>query len=335
MLMADFKIEILNQNKEDKELELFLSRSDNCTIFHRPSFLAYHDISKFTRFRDFEYQHFIFRNDKNKISAFIPGASYVSEENKRIYKTPFYSSYGGIVYDSQFKFADFEKIIDLFIEFLKSENTNEIYFTQTADCYCGEKSEKNNYISYILKLKGFELTNIEMILVKKTCDDFTGSFHNTIQRQIKQALNNGIEFRAENKITDESYSLLVKSQSRLGGNPTHSIEELKLISNYFPENIITFSALHKGSIAAGIIGFLGNRNALNTFYIFDDEEQRDIKGMQFVYYNVLNWAKDKNIKFVDFGPATFGLTPHYSLINYKEKYGSIPMLRNTFTLRYA
>ncbi len=334
MLMADYKIEILNQNKEDKELELFLRGADNCTIFHRPAFLAYHDKCKFTGFKDFEFQHFVFRNDINKITAFIPGTSYISEENKRIYKTPFYSSYGGIVYDTQFKFGDFEKIIDLFIEFLKSENTNEIYFTQTADCYCGEKSEKNNYISYLLKLKGFELTNIDMILVKKTGDDIINSFHNTIQRQIKQAMKNELEFRAENKISEEIYSLLVKSQIRLGGNPTHSIEELKLICDTFPENIITFSALHKGRITAGIIGFLGNSNTLNTFYIFDDEDQRDIKGMQFVYYNVLNWANEKKIKYVDFGPATFGLTPHYSLINYKEKYGSIPMLRNTYTVRY-
>jgi len=332
--MAEFKVEILKENTEDMELESFLSKSQNCTIFHRPVFLAYHDKAKFNSMKEFSFRHFVFRNEKSNITAFIPGAEYLSGENKRTYKTPFYSSYGGIVYDNQLKFDDFEKIIDLFLDNLRADNFNEIFFTQTADCYCGDQSEKNNYISYILKLKGFDLTNIEMILVKNTEGDFTGNFHSTIQRQIKQALKNDLVFKAEKEIPCESYKLLEKSQTRLGGKPTHSFEELKIIQDLFPENIITFSTLHKGKVISGIIGLLGNQNTLNTFYIYDDEEQRELKGMQFTYYNVLNWAKDRNIKYVDFGPATFGLKPHYSLINYKEKYGSIPMLRNTYIVKY-
>ena len=332
--MAEFKVEILKQNTEDRELELFFNQSDNCTIFHRPKFLNYHNKEKFSSLKDFSFYHFIFRNEKNNISAFIPGAVYVSEENRKVYKTPFYSSYGGIVYDTQLKFEELEKIIDLFLINLRSENINEIYFTQTADCYCGELKEKNNYISYILKLKGFDLSGLEMILVKNTGEDFYSSFHNTIQRQIKQAQKNDLEFRAENLVSADTYGLLIKSQDRLGGRPTHSYEELNTINRLFPGNIISFTTLYNNKVIAGIVGFLGNHNTLNTFYIFDDEDQREHKGMQYTYYNVLNWAKERNIKFVDFGPATFGLKPHYSLINYKEKYGSIPMLRNTFSIRY-
>lgn len=332
--MAEFKVEILKQNTEDRDLEIFLNQTENCTIFHRPKFLNYHDKKKFSAMKDFTFYHFLFRDEKNNIIAFVPGAVYTSEQNRKVYKTPFYSSYGGIVYDTCLKFEEMEKIIDLFLNNLRSENINEIYFTQTADCYCGELKEKNNYISYILKLKGFDLSGLEMILVKNTGEDFYSSFHNTIQRQIKQAQKNDLEFRAENIITDETYSLLLKSQDRLGGTPTHSYEELNTISSFFPGNIVSFTALYKNKVVAGIVGFLGNQNTLNTFYIFDDEDQRELKGMQFTYYNVLNWAKERNIKYVDFGPATFGLKPHYSLINYKEKYGSIPMLRNTFSIRY-
>ena len=332
--MGEFKVEILKENTEDKELELFLNQSQNCTIFHRPSFLAYHDKAKFSAVKEFSFRHFIFRNEKNNISAFIPGAEYLSEDNKKIFKTPSYSSYGGMVYDTKLKFDEFEKITDLFIDDLKVNNFTEVFFTQTAECYCGNQSILNNYLSYILKLKGFELINIEMILVKIIDADFTANFHGTIQRQIKQALKNDLIFTVEKEITEESYNLLKKSQKRLGGEPTHSFEELKIIHELFPEDILTFTTLYNSKIIAGIIGFVCNRDVLNTFYICDDEDQRDLKGMQFTYYNVLLWAKDNNIKYVDFGPATFGLKPHYSLINYKEKYGSIPMLRNTYSFKF-
>ena len=332
--MAEFKIEILKENTEDNELKAFLNHTDNCTIFHRPEFLAYHSKEKFNSFKEFSFCHLIFRNEKNNITAFIPGAIYLSDDNKKIYKTPFYSSYGGMVYDIQLKFKDFEQITGLFISYIKTENVQEIYFTQTPDCYCGDESEKNNYISYLLKLNGFDLVNLEMIFVKKTNDHIIDGFHNTIKRQIKQALENNLEFRSDGKITDEAYKLLEKSQSRLGGKPTHSFEELNLIQNSFPDNIVTFSTLHNGKLIAGIIGFICNPRVLNTFYIFDDEANRELKGMQFTYYNVLNWANERKIKYADFGPATFGLKPHHSLINYKEKYGSLPLLRKTYYVRF-
>ena len=332
--MAEISFEILKENSESDELKAFLDKTENCTIFHKPSFLGYHDKNKFNVLSGFTFYHFLFRDEKSNIIAFIPGAVHLTAEGKKIFKTPFYSSYGGMVYDETLKFDEFEKIIEIFLSGLQKENIKEIIFTQTADCYCGSKSDMNNYISYILKLKGFELANIEMIMVKQTEGDTAVNFHGTIQRQIKQAIKNELQFKAENMFSSKSYELLEKSQKRLGGKPTHSLDELMLLFNLFKDKLIAFSTLKDDMLIAGMIGFVCNKNVLNTFYIFDDEEKRELKGMQFTYYNVLQWAKERSFSYVDFGPATFGLIPHYSLINYKEKFGSVPMLRNTFTANF-
>jgi hypothetical protein len=327
--MPDYQCEILSDNKENKELKAYLDDAPNSTIFHRPEFLSYHDTDKFKSYSEFSFCHAIFRDEKNKITAFIPGATYLNESGIKIYKTPFFSSYGGLVYGNELKFTDIEKILDLFTDTLLRENVREIKFTQTADCYSGE-DKRNNYISFILKSRGFDLSDIEMILIKPAEADFEKSFHNTIQRQVRQAFKNDLEFKAGYGGDRDSYDLLAKSQERLGGRPTHTFEELELISRKFPESVVRFGTFHKDKLIAGITGFICNRNVLNTFYIYDNEYSRDLKGMQFTYYNVLKWANETGLSYIDFGPSTFGLKPHYSLISYKEKYGSIPMLRQTF-----
>jgi len=330
--MAEYFLEIQNDNTESEELKFFLENTTNSTIFHRPLFLSYHNESKFAELKNFKFCHLIFR-DKNKIiKAFIPGAVYEEEDSRLIYKTPFYSSHGGIVYDEHFYFEDFEKIILMMIDHLREYEVKTFYFSQTSDSYCGKSKEKNNYIKYILSSKGFKISNIELLMIKKNSEDFNKNFHNTITRQINQAIKNKPEYSIENGIDQESYDLLIKSQNRLGGKPTHSIAELKKIKELFPENIYTFKTKRENKLIAGITAIKCNNNVLNTFYIYDDESERELKGMQFTYYNVFKYAYENGFECTDLGPATFGLEPHRSLISYKVKYGILPDLRTTYSL---
>lgn len=329
--MADFTIEILNENNEPDDLKIFLQSCGNCTIFHRPLFLSYHDQNKFSELKNFSIFHLIFRDRKNKIKAFLPGAFYEDEDNRKIYKTPFYSSYGGIVFDEELQFEDLENITVQFLDCVKSHEACILSFSQTADSYCGKIREKNNYLKYILKVKGFEISNMDLLMIKKSSDDFSNNFHSTIKRQINQAIKNGLEFNTEPGVDQLSYELLNKSQTRLGGKPTHTYEELEKISRLFPGSVITFKTTSGGELIAGITAIRCNREVMNTFYIYDDEEKRELKGMQFTYYNVFKYANENGYKFTDLGPATFGLKPHTSLISYKEKYGIFPDLRITYT----
>lgn len=332
--MAEYSIEILNENTESGELKNFLVSCSNCTIFHRPLFLSYHDPSKFATLRDLKFYHLIFRDEKSKIVAFIPGAIFKEDSGKLIYKTPFYSSHGGLVYDDKLNYEDFEKILYMLLEYLKKTGAGTVYFSQTADSYCGKFKEKNNYLKYILKVKGFELSDIDLLMVKKNSNDYNENFHSTINRQINQAIRNELEFKVEKGVDKESYELLMKSQSRLGGKPTHSFEELEKINQLFPESIYTFKTTIAGKLIAGITAIKCNSEVLNTFYIYDDESERELKGMQFTYFNVFKYANEHGFQYTDLGPATFGLKPHTSLISYKEKYGIFPDLRITYTLNF-
>jgi len=330
--MAEYNLEILNENTETQELKLFLEKTVNCTIFHRPLFLSYHEDIKFAHLIKFKFCHIIFRDQKNKIKAFIPGAIYEEEEGKLIYKTPFFSSHGGIVYDETFHYEDFEEIIVLLIDHLREHEVKIFYFSQTSDSYCGENKEKNNYIKYILTSKGFNISNVELLMIKNNSEDFNKNFHSTITRQINQAIKNDLESSVENGIDQESYDLLIKSQTRLGGKPTHSFEELEKVIELFPDNVFTFKTINGGKLIAGITAIKCNDNVLNTFYIYDDEAKRELKGMQLTYYNVFKYANDNGYRFTDLGPGTFGLEPHRSLITYKEKYGIFPDQRTTYIM---
>jgi len=153
--------------------------------------------------------------------------------------------------------------------------------------------------------------------------------HATIRRQIAQAEKTGIRCQLED-LKPESYNLMLESQTRLGGHPTHTYAELEKILSLFPGCILSFSTRAADKLLAGIIAIKANSKVLNAFYIFDNTLSREMKGMQATYWHVMLWAAENGFEYVDFGPATFGLRPHVSLIRYKEKFGALPYIRRTY-----
>jgi len=327
--LSEISIEILNTNIEEKELLQYLEICPTVTIFHRPRFLSYHNTSKFEKLKGFTFQHFIFRR-KGRIIAFIPGAFFESDDGIKTFQTPFYSSYGGITYNHEITLKSAEDIVDGFIDSLKSIGTSKIIMSTTPSVYLGELSSKINYFHYLLKVKGFEILNCDMILSSNITDE---NIMNTLstdkRRQVKDSYKYNLNFQLEN-FSEEIYDLLLENRKRLNTTPTHTLDELLKLKELFPDKVFAFTARKDQDLLAGAIGFSVNRNVFNIFYAFDSTSSRQFKGMQFVYYNVMNWAKENGFQYVDLGSSTFGLVPHYPLISFKEEFNANPFLRTIY-----
>lgn len=329
--MVEIKIEILTNNFVSGELNEFLLKRSNSNIFQLPKFLDYHNSDKFQTFNDFRFFHFVFRT--KKIIGFIPGAAFRDKNNKLVFQNPFYSSYGGIVLEKKVTYEVIESIFDSFTQFLRNKGFQNINFDVVPFPYINNGTV-SSYVEYELLRRDFILSKSEVIFcldIDSLPVDFTLSFHNTIRRQLKQAIKNNLEVKIDN-IDQEAYDLLVESQKKLGGLPTHTFEELKKINELFPGKVISFKCLLGTKLVAGIIAMVCTSRLLNTFYIFDSDLSRELKGMQLTYFEVIKWAKENDFKYVDFGPGTFGLNPNRGLINYKEKYCANPYLRKNYSV---
>ena len=322
-------IEILYDTVENEELELFFKTAIGYTVFHNPYFLSYHSLNKFSELKEFTFFSLIFRKGTN-IIGFLPGASYIDEKGDKIFKSPFYSSFGGFIVYPEIDFESAENIVETSLDLFKEHGFKNVFIGLTPESYLGQQFFINNYFTYVFLSKGFRLTGTELFVTRPLSEnDNFSDLDYSIRKQLKQANNNKLVFMPA-EIDQHIYDLLLSNRKKFNAIPTHTFTDLVKINQLFKDTVYVFKTMQGDKLLAGAITIKANGNVLNTFYLFDDESERNLRGMQYTYYKVIEWAADNKFRYVDFGSSTLDLTPGHALIHYKEKFGGKPFLRMVY-----
>jgi hypothetical protein len=317
---------------DKQRVESFLLQACNATLFNFPRFYLYHTEDKMP-FNIFEPCHLIFLQG-NQIISFLAG--YLQkQEDALIYKTPCMASYGGLVLAKDLRYKDIEAIFEAMLTYLTAQKATQIDFTPLPDVMYIDDAKKNNYITYLLLKHKFLPIQSDIVLYHKI--DISLPLEKQINpkthTELKQAFKNELTFEISAGVDTESYALLLQSQERLESKPTHTFEDLVRLHALFPDTVYQIKVRKEAELVSGIIAFRYNKNVINTFYIFDNQEGRKLKANHFAYYHLIHWAVKASYKFVDFGPSTFGYTAHNSLIDFKEKWACLPSLRIKYQLK--
>ena len=320
-------IELQNWSIDPIYTDFIMNESDNGTIYHLPEFLSYHAESFFNQKQKIHLKFY----KKGILLGAIMGVVY-TDNDKCYFTSPIGASYGGFVVRKCIQFIDCEHIIDSFLEYLKHKLINEVKLTQSIPLH--SEQLKSTYLDFILMSKGFKNSKSDLLLAHKISlkEELISRFEKKTITELKQPLSkNNLQLEILNGTDIETFQLLLDSQNRLNSKPTHSFDDLNKIEHLLPNTINTLKIFNKKDLVAAIIVFHINKKVLNTFYIMDNYKSRDLKANHFSYYNVIKWAKEKGYDYLDFGPSSFGYTPNYPLIKFKEKFDTLPFIRNTIT----
>ena len=322
-------LEIVNKLENDPQIESFIENSANGGIFHSPRFLGYHAPEKFSSIHHVHH-HFVLR-DHNEIIGFMPGMKIV-ENGIHIFKSPFGSSYGGLIHNKNLYYDDIDQMIFLIQESLAG-GFQQSFITPPSEIYCTPKPEISNYQQFLWMKYGFRIHSADILMCSDTRIelDIQTSLHPKTRTELRQALKNNLTCEISENISEEDYRILEESQERLGTKPTHTFEELQRIMGLYPGRITIFKTKSGAQTIAGIICFAVSKSTLNTFYIFDHIEFRQLKPNHFGYYHVLKYAHQMGFKYVDFGPSSKGFNDNKPLIFFKEKFGNSPYIRYSLT----
>lgn len=322
-------LEIIDSLQELPDLQEFIENSANGGLFHSPKFLGYHAPEKFPTPK--HQQHHILLKNEKEILGFMPGMR-ITENEQTIFKSPFGSSYGGLIHRRNLFYDDIDNLIFKIQESLNNDFDKAIV-TPPASIYCTPSIEIANYQHFLWLKYGFVIQSADILLCAdaRNENDIQASLHAKTRTELRQALKNNLTLDISNEITEIDYSLLQESQRRLGAQPTHTFDELNRIATLFPGRVKIFRTIADQEIIAGIITFQVTKNVLNTFYIFDNAAYRNLKPNHFNYYNVLLYAYQNNYKYIDFGPTSKGYDDNKPLIFFKEKFGNEPHLRFSFS----
>ena len=115
-----------------------------------------------------------------------------------------------------------------------------------------------------------------------------------------------------------------------GVRPVHSLEEIRLLSSRFPDNIILYTAVHDGRVVAGTVLYV-TANVVHAQYMSAGEEGKRLRALDAIIDRVLN-DDFADAPFFDFGRSTEGdgTRLNTSLIYQKEGFGGRAVCYDTY-----
>ena len=253
----------------------YIQKSNNGTIFHLRNFLSYH------RERNFKDCSFMFYHKEN-IEAVFAGAII----DNCLYSHPG-ASFGGFVYN-ELSFPYANQIVDkLIAEAIKLKITEIIIIPPPFIYY----KKYNETMEYCLYSKGFN--NIEYYISSfvNLENDLMNQMHDRKKRYIKK-MQDEIELNLSNDL-NSFYPILIKNKLKHNAKPTHTLGELKILMNRFPDKIKLLLSSKDNQITGGALNFITNDKTCILFYNMIDYDYQHLQIASIQIYESLKWAKKK------------------------------------------
>ncbi len=304
--------------KDQKHWEEFVRQANNGTIFHTLKFSSYHPPK---RFKDF---HLIIR-ERGNIIALFPA----NEEDKTIFSHKG-ASYGGFVLKDGLGIHEIYLLVEHLVTHLRTHNYKKIILTQPPFIYY---KNPNQYIDFALMKNGFHYRKREITAViplDQAEPLFT--FHSDARRSTKKAIREGVHV----KISEDYKTFYEILKNNLGMrhnvSPTHTLDELLKLKALFPNDIILFAAYLKEKMLGGIVVFVTNPTVILAFYISHDDKFQSYRPVNLLFYEVINWGRNRGFKYLDLGTFTLNMEPNWGLGRFKEGHNARGFLRDTYEL---
>lgn len=292
----------------------FVLTSKNATfLFHR-DFMEYHQ----DRFED--YSLMVFKN--NIVVAILPA---------NIFDNKIYShqglSYGGLILPNKSSLKTTIESFYAILKFLFELKIDTLFLKQLPKIYNKRPSDELDYLLFILKSKIIR-KDISMTIPLKNRLEYS----NLRKRQIKLALQKNLKVRLETDMTSFWNEILIPNlRNKYGVKPVHTLTEINILRDKFPNNIKQFNVYFMDEIVAGCTVF-ETENVAHLQYISTNKE-KNLGGLDFLIdYLITSVYKEK--KYFDFGISNEneGNNINEGLLNWKQSFGASTIIHDFYQI---
>jgi hypothetical protein len=328
-----YTIETLDNRQAGTEgIDAFVLSAANGTLFHRPRFLNYHSSDKQGR-NSVEFRHLAFYR-KGKLVGFLPGA-LVQDPSGVSYRSCWGASLGGLVVPPDTPFADIAWMVAAWLEKSLEWGVHQVEVTLVPICFQSQPGQET--IEFAMLSQGFKYIDGSLLMAVpiNQADGFPQSvFSPDSRRRIRLAAARGCQVRVTGDL-DAFWPILEETMQSHGASATHTREEIDWLCHQLAESFCIHLAVVGDRPVGGMLIFQVSPRAATTFYICSRKDSREMQSVNLLCAHVLNWARERGLRWIDFGPSTFGLTPHASLIHFKEEHGGRGILRRKMQIEIA
>ena len=309
-------LEILKYTLEYKNRwdEFIISSKNGAFLFLR-NYMEYHS----DRFSDCSY--LIIEN--GSIEAVLPG---------NITNNFWYSheglTFGGLISSNKITTPKTIEIFKLLCNELKKNGILKVVYKPIPLIYHSIPAQEDIYALFIQNAVKIGC-NISSVIFQSHKLRFSELRRRGIQKGIREKIE-----IAESTDFSSFWDILdINLTQKFNTKPVHSLNEIKLLKNWFPENIKLYTAKKDGIIIAGTVLYLIN-NVVKVQYISADEWGKKVGALDLLFDTLVN-QKYLHMPIFDFGVSTEnrGKYLNENLIFQKEGFGGRGIVYEIYEFR--
>ena len=297
-------IKIFDNAVDTEEWNQFLpTTKNNSFLFHR-NFMDYHS----DRFVD----RSIMVYDDNKLVCIVPANI---KDNVLISHQGL--TYGGIILPINITLFQVIQIVYEILKYINSLNIKSFLLKVIPSFFSKYVTDDIEYILFLLQSELYGRNSAIVITYSERID-----YNSNTKRQIVLGEKNGTVVKYDDDLGSFWNDVLTPNlKERFNVSPVHTLEEISMLKNYFPNNIIQVNAYLNGKISAGTTLFICG-NTVHCQYISSTENGRKNGCLNFLFKTIID-EYSKNYNYFDFGIANEqnGKYLNKGLLFWKEGFG--------------
>ena len=227
-------------------------------------------------------------------------------------------TYGGFVHRRESKLVDVLSSFHAVLEYLDRQGIERLYYKAIPRFYNSLPCDEVDYALFLLDAR---LYRRDCALVINLDDRLP--YQKGRKSEVSKARRSGVTTRRDSDFTMFWHHILAPQlESRYDVAPVHSLEEMTLLAERFPDNIKLFGAYLEGQIVAGSVIY-ETPTVAHAQYLAVSEEGRRVGALDYLFAWLI-----KDIycgkKHFDFGICNEaeGRRLNHGILNWKQGFGA-------------
>lgn len=298
------------------EWDQFVASAKNGSFMFRRGFMEYHA----HRFVD---SSLLFYED-DKLVALLPanrtGDQLASHDGL---------TFGGLVSGPKMSAVQMLSVVGALVEWGREQGLGKLRYKATPPFLHTLPAGED---LYALTRHGARLVRRDLTTVLVPGEG--ANFSTSRRWRVNRARKNGVVVQPSERFEDFWPILTEVLSSRHGATPTHSLDEIRLLNDRFPDHVKLFGAYLENRMLAGAVMFV-NPNVAHTQYLATTDEGRRANALDALIATLITETYAQYPWF-SFGISTEegGMVLNEGLAEYKESFGGRATVHDFYELNF-
>ncbi|WP_350334888.1 GNAT family N-acetyltransferase [Coralliovum pocilloporae] len=269
----------------------------------------------------------ILRDDK--LVGVLPAAKHPSDPTTVISHPG--SSYGGILHDGYLSGEIMVTTLQAICDHYQAAGCKELIYKAVPSFYHRSPAMDDSYALFRL---GADRYRVDLSV---TIDlDNRRPIGSRRKRGVKKAVKAGLEIQTGAHLLPAYWDVVTANLAdRHDTRPVHTLDEIQMLADRFPDTISCTCALKDGVICGGLVNFLSPM-VMHSQYIASTAAGRDCNALDMVFEHCILSAREAGLRYFDFGICTEdnGTYLNAPLYTYKHEFGSGATVHEFYRLTF-